>query len=133
MHKLYEIKEMLNNKLEEYAGKSNPSVNDIEMIDTLSHALKNICKVIEDMDEEYSGNYGSYRGGRAYASYEDRGGRSYARGNGRGRGTNARRDSMGRYSSDAGMIEDLRELMEEAEDEQTRKEFQRFISKIETM
>ena len=75
---------------------------------------------------------GSYeRGGRSYA----RGGRSYAR----GRGRNAKRDSMGRYSSERGysrdeeMIAELRELMEDAPDDKTRREFQKFISKIEMM
>ena len=66
-------------------------------------------------------------------SYE---GRSYAR----GRGRNAKRDSMGRYSSEGGysmagdeMIDELRDLMQDAPDEQTRMEFQRFIQRIEQM
>lgn len=65
-----------------------------------------------------------------------RGGSSYAR----GRGRNARRDSMGRYSREGGysqgaedMIQELRELMEDAPDDKTRQEFQRFIQKIEQM
>ena len=64
------------------------------------------------------------------------GGGSYAR----GRGRNARRDSMGRYSREGGysqaaddMIQDLRELMEDAPDERTQQEFQRFIQKMEQM
>lgn len=63
-------------------------------------------------------------------SYND--GRSYARGR--------RRDSMGRYSSEGGysmagdeMIDELRDLMQDAPDEQTRMEFQRFIQRIEQM
>ena len=60
---------------------------------------------------------------------------------GRGRGSNAKRDSMGRYSrggysyDDAkdDMMKELRELMNDAPDEQTKKEFQRFISKMESM
>lgn len=82
---------------------------------------------------------GSYaRGGRGDQSRNMRGGsyRSYAR----GRGGNARRDSMGRYSREDGystandeMIDELHELMQEAPDEQTRKEFQKFIQRIESM
>ena len=53
---------------------------------------------------------------------------SYARGR-----QNARRDSMGRYSRDDGMIRELRELMEEAPDERTKMEFERFIRKMESM
>jgi hypothetical protein len=45
---------------------------------------------------------------------------------------------MGRYSSrgysrDQEMVSELRELMNDAKDERTRQEFQRFISKIEQM
>jgi hypothetical protein len=52
----------------------------------------------------------------------------------RGRGRNARRDSMGRYSSDNRMmVEELRDLMNEAPDERTKTEFKRFIEKMEQM
>ena len=75
----------------------------------------------------------SMRGGNSYR-YEGEG--SYAR----GRGRNAKRDSMGRYSSEGGysmagdeIIDELRDLMQDAPDEQTRMEFQRFIQKIEQM
>jgi hypothetical protein len=41
---------------------------------------------------------------------------------------------MGRYSSDNDeMIMELRELMEDAPDEKTRMEFERFIKKVEQM
>ena len=40
---------------------------------------------------------------------------------------------MGRYSGDDNMVAELRELMQDAPDEQTRKEFERFIQKIERM
>lgn len=84
------------------------------------------------------GRGGSYRGGSYGGSYD---GGSYAR----GRGRNAKRDSMGRYSSNRGgnyrmysredgkseYIENLRDMMEEAPDEQTRQEIQRMIQKME--
>ena len=37
------------------------------------------------------------------------------------------------YSRDQEMISELRELMNDAKDDRTRQEFQRFISKIEQM
>ena len=65
--------------------------------------------------------------GRRY-SRENR--MSYARGDGR-------RDSRGRYSRDysydESMIEELRELMEDAPDEKTKMEFKKFIRKMESM
>ena len=85
----------------------------------------------------------SYRGGRSYhGGYDD--GISMARGRGKG----ARRDSMGRYSRDGGAyrgrsyrgysrdgkeeyLEELRNLMEDAPDEQTRQSIQRMISQME--
>lgn len=61
--------------------------------------------------------------------------------NARGRGRNARHDSMGRYSRESysyddakeDMMSELRELMQEAPDEETRKEFKRFMSKLSDM
>lgn len=94
----------------------------------------------------YRGSYrGSNRGGSYEGSYD--GGMSGARGRGRG----ARRDSMGRYSREGGSyrggsyrsnnysreegkqeyIEELRELMESAPDDQTRQSIQRMIQQME--
>lgn len=140
MHKLYELKQMLCEELEQYGKKGELSAGSLDIIDKLSHAIKNLDKIIEKYEEEdYSGAMGggSYaRGGQTNTmmggSYE---GGSYAR----GRGRNARRDSMGRYSSEGGysrndgMIMELRELMQDAPDDRTRQEFERFIQKIEMM
>lgn len=89
---------------------------------------------------------GSYDGGSYGGSYEGNGNRSYRRGGrnfmrsyARGRGRNARRDNMGRYSGDGysmdseEMVQQLREMMQEAPDDRTRQEFQRFIQKMETL
>lgn len=102
----------------------------------------------EDDDESYAdgGSYRSmrgrsYRGGSYDGSYD---GGSYAR----GRGRNAKRDSMGRYSREGGSyrggsyrnysrggkedyIENLREMMEMAPDDQTRQSIQRMIQQME--
>jgi hypothetical protein len=140
MHELYELKEMLCKELEEYGQKGELTAGSLEVVDKLANTIKNLCKIIEMCeDDEYSSRDGSYedgmggsyaRGGRGgnrgggganqYGSYA-MGGRSYARGRG------------GRYSRDGGMIEDLRELMQDAPDERTRQEFQKFIRKIEGM
>lgn len=121
-----------NTKIRKAGGKL--SAGDLEYVDKLTHALKSVKATLAMMDEEgYSGMY-PYS---MESSYNDRGGHSYARGR-----VNARRDSMGRYSGryvrdgysrDGGMVEELRELMQDAPDERTRQEFQRFISKIESM
>ena len=136
MHELYELKEKLMDNLEDYSKKEMTASN-LEIVDKLSHTIKNLCKIIEDAEEsEYSERGGSYARGGRY-SRERMGGRysrygmSYA--DGRGRGTQANRDSMGRYSSNDGMVEELRDLMEDAPDEKTRMEFEKFIRKMESM
>ena len=114
------------------------SAGSLEIVDKLAHAIKNLDKIIETYEEEEYSGRGSYRDpyeGRG--SYED-GRSSERRSYARGRGRNARRDRMGRYSSEGysrneDMTEQIRGMMEEAPDERTRQEFQRFLSKLETM
>ena len=151
MHELYELKDKLLQELEEY-GSKELSAGTLDVVDKLSHAVKNLCKIIEmkEDEEEYSGdmmggmggtsyarggNRGGSRGGSYRGSYEGRGG-SYAR----GRGSNAKRDSMGRYSSERGysrdgmeMADQLRDLMEDAPDEAIRKDIERLLRKVEQM
>lgn len=146
MHELYEDLEEMCEVLSDELSKTNDKIEksngeitagDMEYINKLTHSIKSIKTTMAMMQsEDYSfegGSYeggsnrgGSYRGGRGGSSR-----RSYAR------GRNARRDSMGRYSRgysmDDGMIMELRELMEDAPDEKTRMEFQKFISKVEQM
>ena len=156
MHKLIDY---ICDELEELERKAEKegklSMAEIQYGDMLAHFKKNLLKSEEMMgeEEEYSMAGGSYamgddrggmngrarmggrsmRGGNSYR-YEGEG--SYAR----GRGRNAKRDAMGRYSSRGGysmagdeMIDELRDMMQDAPDEQTRMEFQRFIKKIEQM
>ena len=107
MKDLWNLKERLVDELKEY-GKMELTAANLEKIDTLAHAAKNVCKVIDSMDEGNSGDYPHdtrvYRG-------------SY------------RRDSMGMYSR-AGLADKLRELMEDAPDEKTRMDIQRLVEKM---
>lgn len=141
MHKLIEYVCDELKELERKADKEGKlSAAEVQYMDVLAHAKKNLLTGEAMMEEsEYSNSDGSYRGGSYRGgSYRDGSymmdgndgsyrGRSYA-----GR-MNARRDSMGRYSGDDNMVAELRELMQDAPDEQTRKEFERFIQKIERM
>ena len=104
MNELYELKEKLCRELKKYSSE-DVTTNSLEVVDKLSHAIKNLDKIIEKYEEDEGGSYG-------YNSYEpnyNRSNRSSYRGsynNGgsyaRGRGRNAKRDSMGRYSSNDG-------------------------------
>lgn len=139
---LYELKAMLIDLLNEYSKKRDLSSSSLQMVDTLAHACKNVCKIIEFCENEemggmsresrdrsfgrsnsYESSYDSYDGG-SYDSYYD-GGMS----NRRGRGRN------GRFVSRDGseMAHKLREMMQEAPDEATKREMERIASKMEKM
>ena len=142
MHYMHDLKDLLCAELEDYAEKGKKSgkmsMGDLESIHKLTDTVKNILKI--DMLEGETGysEDGAYMGeGRIYGtSYDDgmrRGvGYSYAR----GRGRYAKRDSIGRYSRDDGymrrdgrgmrdgysrddgkayMMEQLEDMMEDAE------------------
>lgn len=113
------------------------STAEVEYGDKLAHFKKSLL-MLEEMDgEDYSNDGMSMaRGGRGrdgrrgganqYGSYDGSYGMSYAR--------NRNRNSRGQYSRDSHeMIAELHELMEDAPDEETRKEFHRFINKLQTM
>lgn len=128
MHELYNLKEMLCEELSNYGRSKELSPSSLEMIDTLAHACKNVCKIIESKDEEEYSGRNSYYGNRRYSRdgyYYDDGGMSTRRG----------RDRMGRFTSrDASdMVHKLREMMEEAPDEASRREIQRLADKMEQM
>lgn len=138
MHKLYEF---ICDELKELEKKADNglSMSEIQLMDTLLHAKKNLLKA-EEMEEEseYSGAMRDgmmYRDGMRGGSYRGNYEGSYAR----GRGRNAKRDSMGRYSSEGysraadDVIDRMRDLMQDAPDEQTRQEIQRLVTRMESM
>ena len=110
MHYMHDLKDLLCAELEDYAEKGKKSgkmsMGDLDSIHKLTDTVKNILKIdLMESDDGYSED-GAYMGeGRIYGtSYDDgmrRGvGYSYAR----GRGRYAKRDSMGRYSRDDGSM-----------------------------
>lgn len=141
MHKLVKLKEKLMEELENFSGKEiNGSA--LQTIDTLAHATKNLCKIIETAEESgYSSDGGSYRrgmydDGTSRRMYND--GESNRRGSYDG-GTSeryAKRNSMGRYSrdgyyeADEEFTQKLQKLMDEAPDDRTRDEIQKLMKKL---
>ena len=124
-----------NEKIRAAGGKL--STGDTDYLDRLTHTLKSIKAVIKmeeeaDMDDGYS-----ERGYSRNYSMRDGYSRGYDDGYSRGRGRYAKRDSMGRYSSDGGysnhgnMADELRGMLSDMPDEQTRQEMQRIIEKME--
>lgn len=153
---LHEMSETLGRALKKANEKIRSSggelsASDMDYVNKLSHSLKSVVTTaaMKEAEMDDGGSYGSY-GMRGYSreSGPYRYGGSYNGGSydsgsyARGRGRNARRDSMGRYSRDgysreggysehSEMVDELRELMEQAPDEQTRQEFQRLIQRME--
>ena len=143
MHYMHDLKDLLCAELEDFAEKGKKSgkmsMGDLESIHKLTDTVKNILKIDTLTEELGYSEDGHYVGeGRIYGTsyesgYSERGGSSYAR----GRGRYAKRDSIGRYSRDDGMsyarggrgmrggysrdegkhymMEQLEEMMEEAE------------------
>ena len=139
MRYMEDLKDLLCAELEDYAEKGKKSgkmsMGDLETVHKLTDTVKNIMKIDVLKEEAGYSEDGTYMGeGRIYGtSYDDGmhrdGGYSYARGR-----RYAKRDSMGRYSRDDGMryrggmrggysrdegkhymMEQLEEMMEEAE------------------
>ncbi len=150
MHKLIEYACDELEKLEKKAAKTdNLSAAEVEYAAKLAELKKNLLKgeaMYAEMEEDgYSGEGGmnrtttrmGNRGGNSNrgGSY-NYGGMSYAR----GRGRNAKRDSMGRYSSEYGysraaedMASQLREMAQDAPDDQTRMDIERLAQRMESM
>lgn len=134
MHEIKKLKEKLIGELEGYAKLNDLSAANLEVIDKLAHATKNICKILDsaDMENEKSERGMSYRG----SSYTD----SSYRGNSYDGGYSMRRgrDSMGRYSSGGysrsggadELAESIRDMMPDLPEEMQR-EAKKFLQKIE--
>ena len=121
MHKLYKLKDTLVKELSDYGEEGGVTKANLEVIDKLAHAAKNVAKTIECCEkDDYSmamgGGY-SRRGGYSMRHYYDDG--SYADGDYRAAdgirnyvrpdGSYSRRrgrDSMGRYSSEGGSVDE---------------------------
>lgn len=142
MQALYQLKDMLFEELEEIGGKGELTAGSLETVEKLSTSIKNICEIMEDMEEEgeYSmrrgggGNYYSYEGGQGGGGgsrYSRRGGRYSREGRG-GQGGGGSYSRENRRYSRAGedMVMKLEEMMEQAPDESTRQELQRLVSKM---
>ena len=104
-----ELKDMLCNELEKIVKKGEMTTGALDVIDKLTHSIKSV-ETIMAMNGYSHNSYNSY--GHDW---------SYGR----------NRDSMGRYSRDNKLISELRGMMNEAQDEETRHEIKKLISKLE--
>lgn len=126
MNVMYKIQDMVESELELISKKPEMSSSDIEATYKLIDILKDITTIEAMQDSGYSQE----------GSYDDMSMRYSGRGNSYRRG----RDSMGRYTSrdssyrdgysghnKSSMIEDLRELMDDAKNDMERDSIRRVI------
>ena len=138
MHVYEEIKDMLCEELEKVAQKGELTAGSLDIVDKLTHSIKSLETIIamNEYDDGYSneydgGNMNGNSGRRSNNYYIPR--YSYRRG----------RDSMGRYTSRGGrysraeaneeVVNGLRELMEDTQDEKVKSEIRKAIKKVEEM
>lgn len=127
MQELYDIKDDYIKELKKYKGKEI-NVQTLEIVDTLAHTIKNLCKVIEECEKESYGrhmsmNYGANNYNANYGYMPEMYGAQ-------GRGPGAARDSMGRYAAGSGdMMSELNSLAMSMPDEQSRQAIQSIMNK----
>ena len=122
MNELYSVKDTLCRELASYSNLTELSRRHLHDIDTLAHACKNVCKIIEFCEEEENEVPELYSSRRSNTN-------SYRR----GRGTNGRYVSRRSYHSQPELVDELKHLMMDAPDETTRNDFQGLIQKLEVM
>ena len=142
MHKLIEYTCDELKSLEKKVGNGQQlSSAEVQYADMLAHLKKNLLKgeeMMDEMDEEGYSNRGYSN--RGYSRVYNDGTNSYNARYSRARGrTNARRDSMGRYSRNGYSMEnepimaELREMMNDTQDERIRQKIQNLIHEMESM
>lgn len=151
MQTYYGIKQMLCEELDKMAmqGAIN-NLEELKIVNLLTHSLKSIETLIAMTEAQYSGESGHYPMPMPMMwnrSFGNGGGGASNRNGGSGRSNAQRRNAMGQFSrggsfggnsmrrsrddGEVEMIEELRELMENAQDNETRMKFQRFIMDLE--
>lgn len=147
---LYELREMLMDELKSITSKGELTAGSLETVDKLTHSIKSIDTICA-MEEagEYSYDGMSYARGRgrnrdSRGRYSSEGGGSYGQGGGSyrqggnqsNRGGYSSRQYMrngGGYSGDdkKELIEELRDLMNEASDSRSKMAIQSAIEEME--
>lgn len=130
MQELYDIKDDYIKELKKYKGKEI-TVQTLEIVDTLAHTIKNLCKVIEECEKESYGRHMSmnYGANNYNANYGNNYGYVPEMYGAQGRGPGAARDSMGRYAAGNDMMSELNSLAMSMPDEQSRQAVQSIMNK----
>ena len=137
MKALYDLKDKLQDELDEIARKPEMSAGDLETVHKLTDTIKNIdkiCALEEDGGYSEAGDRegrGSYNRGSSYANR----GKHYVRGHNSRDGYNNRGDysrdgGYSRHDAKEAMMEQAREMMENATTDREREAIRRFMSEL---
>lgn len=137
MKALYDLKNKLQDELDEIARKPEMSSGDLETVHKLTDTIKNIdkiCALEEDGGYSEAGDWegrGSYNRGSSYANR----GKHYVRGHYSRDGYNNRGDysrdgGYSRHDAKEAMMEQAREMMENATTDREREAIRRFMSEL---
>lgn len=131
MKALHELRDMLSQEIDEITKKGELTAGSLDTVDKLTHSLKSIDTIIamHGGDDEYSQRGYSNTDGHMGGGYSGNYPRYYYAKNG-----NQRRDSRGRYSRDDGreqMIEQLRDMMNDAPDDHMREAIRKCVEQME--
>ena len=111
MQALHNLREMLCEELEEYGNKDTLTMSELDLIDKMAHAVKNIDKIIGVTEAAELRNRPS--------DTSDRAGR-------------IKRDNDPGMNNSI-MIKNLRQMMTQTKNEQIHAELESVIEKLETM
>lgn len=130
MDGIYKLKETLCKELEEYGNRSSLDSNSLNVVDTLAHALKNVNKVIESKNgEEYSSrgySMGTIEDGMGHYHWPQ-----YTRYSERRSMDDGMSNRMSRrYSRDDGVMDALGEAMSMTDDDGTKNEIRKLMTKL---
>ena len=143
LKELYDMKETVGHKIAQAnkkikANGGDIANDDVDIVDKLSHSIKSLvttCAMLEaeEDDDGYSGRYApAYNPGVTYA--RDRRDNYSRDGSGTHGGYSRNRysrENRNGYSRTGDMMEQLRQMMDEAPDETTRMEIRKLMDKME--
>lgn len=124
MDKMTELYDILCDELEKITAKGELTAGSLDAVDKIVDIMKDMEEMGYSGDGNMMGRSYNRSYGRSYRGSYNRG--SYAQ----------RRDSRGRYSRDYSrhdIVEQLEDIMEQAPNEQSRREIERLIMKMEQM
>lgn len=143
LKEVYDLKETVGHKIAQAnkkikANGGDIANDDVDIVDKLSHSIKSLvttCAMLEAEEDggEYSGRYApAYNPGVTYA----RDGRdNYSRDGSGTHGGYSRnrysRENRNGYSRTGDMMDQLRQMIDEAPDETTRMEIRKLMDKME--